>query len=416
MARTKKKSASWLSRLKAIGIARLLICAMVGLAGAWLAFALAISGTTRIKAPAAALSFVPNESVALASRADQIFFANPKAPPLEVETLAREALLNQAINAKALRLLGYVAEANGDSVVAEKFVRMAAKLSRREPGAQLWLIEAAARAGNIPQTLVHYDIALRTRPETQAILYPRLLSAIEDKNIRTNLKSYVRAEKGWGASFLFFANANSQNLPALVDLVVETGGIKDPEAAKNQELGLLGRLVNEGFFDQARRLYFQIPAARRARLTNPAFDAIDIDGSSGAMGWTLSTDPDVGGAFSRVGGDRQVILSLFANSATTRTVASKLLYLKPGLYDFNARLSTLDQGAGGFIKWQLRCPSAPSLGAIWTVQGGALAIHGKFSVPISCPVQILDLIASGGNGQTGLEATVTSVTLTAART
>jgi hypothetical protein len=180
MARTKKKSASWLSRLKAIGIARLLICAIVGVTGAWLALALAISGATRIKAPAAALSFVPNESVALASRADQIFFANPKAPPLEVERLAQAALLHQAINPKALRLLGYVAETKGDSVIAEKYVRMAAKLSRREPGAQLWLIEAAARTGNIPQTLVHYDIALRTKPDTQTILYPRLLSAIED--------------------------------------------------------------------------------------------------------------------------------------------------------------------------------------------------------------------------------------------
>ncbi len=415
MARTKKKSASWLSRLKAVGIARLLICAIVGVTGAWLALALAISGATRIKAPAAALSFVPNESVALASRADQIFFANPKATPLEVERLAREALLNQAINPKALRLLGYVAETKGDSVIAEKYVRMAAKLSRREPGAQLWLIEATARTGNIPQTLVHYDIALRTKPDTQTILYPRLLSAIEDKDIRTNLKSYIRADNGWGTSFLFFANANSQNLPALVDLIVETGGLKDPETAKNQELGLLGRLVNEGFFDQARRLYLQVPGARAARLTSPAFDAIDIDGSSGAMGWTLSTDPDVGGAFSRAGGDRQVMLSLYANSATTRTVASKLLYLKPGRYDFRAQLSAVDPGLGGFIKWQLRCPSVSALGAIWTVQGGTQATRSEFSVPASCPVQYLDLIASGGNGQTGLEATVAAVTLTTAR-
>ncbi|WRH76564.1 MAG: hypothetical protein RSE16_03610 [Sphingobium sp.] len=415
MARSKKKTTNWLSRIKAVGVARLLICVIAGLVGTWLALALAISGVTRIKAPAAALSFVASDSVALASRADQMFFASPKAPPPEVTKLAREALANQAINAKALRVLGYVAETKGDSVMAEKYVRMAAKLSRREPGAQLWLIEAAARTGNIPQTLVHYDIALRTKPDTQSILYPRLLSAIDDKDIRTNLKPYIRAGNGWGASFLFFANSNSQNLPALVDLIVETGGLTDPETAKNQELGLLGRLVNEGFFDQARRLYLQLPGARAVRLTSTAFDASDIDDSLGAMGWTVSDDPDVGGAFSRTSGDRQVMLSLFANSATTRTVASKLLYLKPGRYDFRAQLSMVNQGVSGFIKWQLRCPSVPSLGAIWSVQNSARSTSSELSVPVSCPVQYLDLIASGGNGQTGLEATVASVALVAAR-
>lgn len=415
MAESKKKYPRWISHFKAVGVARLLVCTIVGVIGAWLALALAISGVTRTKAPTAALSFVSNESVALASRADQILFANPKAPPPEVTMLAREALFHQAINAEALRVLGYVADINGDGIMAEKYIRMAAKLSRRETGAQLWLIEATARTGNIPQTLIHYDITLRTKPDTQAILYPRLLSAIEDKNIRTNLKPYILAENGWGASFLFFANTNSQNPTTLVDLILETGGLKDLETAKSQELGLLGRLVNEGYFDQARRLFNQIPGTHASRLTSPAFHVSDIDGGLGAMGWTVSADPDVGGTFTHAGNDRKVVLSLFANSATTGTVASKLLYLKPGRYDFEARLSTLDLGPDGFLKWQVRCLSAPNLGTLWAVRDRKQATRSNFWVPVSCPVQYLDLIASGGSGQSGLEATVASVSLTAAQ-
>jgi hypothetical protein len=334
MARSKKSNAL-LAKLRSVGIARILFLTALAIVGAWLAVILAISGVSRIKAPQAALMVIPNESTALASRADQIFFANPQKPPRAVELLARRALESQAINAKALRILGYVADAKGDTVAARKFVRMAAKLSRREPGAQLWLVEDSARGGDVAQTLVHYDIALRTKPDTQTILFPRLLNAIEDREIRVALKPYIRAEKGWAPAFLHFANANSKNLPALVDLIVETGGLTDAESRKNQELALLGRLVSENFFADARRLYLQLPGAKRTRMTSATFDANDRDTRFGAMGWQLLEDSDAGAGFTGKGGDGPTMLVIFANSSTTQTVATKLLYLKPGSYLFS---------------------------------------------------------------------------------
>ncbi|RDV01481.1 hypothetical protein DXH95_14395 [Sphingorhabdus pulchriflava] len=407
MARSKKSSA-FLSSIRSIGIGRMIIVTALGLVGAWFAAAIAISGVTRIKAPQTALIAMPTESTALASRADQIFFANPKNPPREVELLARRALENQAINAKALRVLGYVADAKGDTETAEKYVRMAAKLSRREPGAQLWLIEASARKGDVALTLIHYDIALRTKPDTQTILFPRLVNAIEDREIRTALKPYIRAENGWASGFLYFANVNSKNLPALVDLIVETGGLVDAENAKSQELGLLSRLVAESFFADARRLYLQMPGAKQARLASAAFDVSDRDARFGPMGWQLLEDPDAGGNFTGNVGDIQTMLSLFANSATTRPVATKLLYLKPGNYLFSTRLANLDRGDGGFLRWQLRCPGIGGAPA-WTIDSINASLRAELLVPANCPVQFLDLIASGGKGQTGLEATIASV-------
>jgi hypothetical protein len=402
-----------IARVRQIGFLRLALCTLVGLVGAWFALALAISGVTRIKAPQAALAFMPSESTALASRADQLFFANPKNPPRAVSQLALKALEQQAVNAKALRVLGYAADARGDSILAERYVRMAARLSRREPGAQLWLIEAAARDGDIAQTLVHYDIALRIKLDTKTILFPRLLSAIQDAGIRRALKPYIRAENGWAAGFLYFANSNSKNLPALVDLVVETGGLADAETAKSQELDLLSRLVTQSFFDDARRLHMQMPGANPDRLTSAAFDPSDRDARFGPMGWQLIDAPDAGGGFGGKAGKRQTSLSIFANSATTSPVARKLLYLKPGRYLFSARLSNLDRGDGGFLRWQLRCPTMPAA-PIWTIDSINSMLQASFNIPANCPVQFLDLIASGGKGQTGLEATVASVSVTPA--
>jgi hypothetical protein len=405
------KSHLMMARFRNIGFVRIAFCTLIGLIGAWFALALAISGVTRIKAPQAALAFMPSESTALASQADQLFFASPKNPPPAVSQLALKALEEQAINAKALRILGYAADARGDGAEAERFVRMAARLSRREPGAQLWLIEASARKAYVAQTLIHYDIALRTKPDTQTLLFPRLLSAIEDQEIRTALKPYIRADNGWATAFLFFANSNSKNLPALVDLIVETGGLADVESAKSHELDLLSRLIAQNFFNEARRLYLQMPGARPARLTSAAFDASDRDARFGPMGWQLLDDPDAGGGFGGKAGKRLTSLSIFANSATTRPVASKLLYLKPGSYIFSVRLSNLDRGDGGFLRWQLRCPAIPAA-PVWTIDSINSSLRASFNIPTNCPVQFLDLIASGGKGQTGLEAMVASVAIT----
>lgn len=400
-----------LARIHEIGFVRIILCAALGIVGAWFTLALTISGVTRVKAPQTALVVMPGESMALASRADQLFFASPKNPPPAVSQMALKALEAQAINAKALRILGYVADARGDSVQADRYVRMTARLSRREPGAQLWLIEATARNGDVAQTLVHYDIALRTKPDTQTILFPRLLSAIEDPEIRTALKPYIRAENDWAAGFLFFANSNSKALPALVDLIVETGGLADTESAKSQELGLVSRLIAESFFNEARRLYLQMPGARPARLTNASFEASDRDARFGPIGWQLIDDPDAGGGFTGKAGKRQTSLAIFANSATTRPVASKLLYLKPGSHIFTVRLSSLDRGDGGFLRWQLRCPAIPAA-PVWAIDSINASLRASFSIPANCPVQFLDLIASGGKGQTGLEATVATVAIT----
>lgn len=396
------------ARIQKVGFVRIASCALVGSVGAWFALALAISGVTRIKAPQTALAFMPRESMALASQADQLFFANPKDPSPEVSQLALNALKEQAINAKALRTLGYMADARGDSAQAERFVRMAARLSRRELGAQLWLIEASARKGDVVQTLVHYDIALRTKPDAQMILFPRLLLAIEDPEIRTALKPYMRAKEGWAASFIYFANSNSKNFPALVDLILETGGLRATKSP--EELDLLSRLIAQKFFSEARRLYLQMPAANPARLTNASFDISDLEARYGPIGWQLVDDPDAGGSFISAPGGSQTSLAIFANSETIRPVAAKLLYLKPGSYFFSARLANLDRGDGGFLRWQLRCPAIDGAPA-WTIDSINASLRAELIVPANCPVQFLDLIASGGKGQTGLEATIASVSV-----
>ena len=407
-----KKPGRLVMALKEVGLLRIGILSSLGLIGAWFAFALAVSGIARMKNPPLALMFVGNDSAALAGQADQLFFANPKSPPKASQSLALDALREQALNPRALRILGYYADAQSKTALAERYVRMAALLSRREAGAQLWLVEASARKNDTAQTLIHYDNALRTAPDTATILFPRLLRAIEDRDIRTALKPYIRANDDWANRFLIFANSNSKNLPALVDLIVETGGLPDGKAAQSQKLALLERLVGEKFYAEARQLYLSMKGAQAAHLTNTAFETSD---RFGPMVWQLLNDPDAGSSIlnSSPNGDKggALSMSVYANAATTRAVATKLLYLTPGNYTFLAKIASLNLGDEGFLSWQVRCMSDGSRDPFWKLDSISTKPAAAFTVASSCPVQRFDIVASGGTGQNGLEAVIANISI-----
>jgi hypothetical protein len=392
-----------------VGGVRLSIVIALGLAGAWLAFALAVSGVTRVDNPEIALSYAKNDSDALAGRADQIFNESPDLPKPVVQSLALASLKVQPINPAALRVLGYYTDAKGDASKAERLILASQNFSRREFGSQLWLIEASVRKNDVKQALVHYDLAMRLRPDAHALLFPTLLSALDDPTIREALRPYVHGSNEWASAFLGYANVNSKNLPALVDLVVRSGGLVDGLASQTQKVGLLSRLVAERYFADARRLYQTLPGASIKRLSTAMFDAADRDGRYGAIGWQLVDDPNAGGSFSGKASDEKTMLTIFANSATTSVVASKLLFLPPGPHRFAARLANLDRGDEGFLRWELHCQNTPNSPPMWKLDSISLLKQASFDLPSTCPVQMLYLIASGGKGQTGLEATITNI-------
>lgn len=413
MARGSLKNPVFLA-LKKRGLGKLMLLTLAGLAGAGWVFALAFSGVTRSKNPQLALMFMPSESTALAAHADMLFFANPAKPPAEIKSLAMEALRQQAINPRALRLLGYI---DGSKAKSARWMQMAERQSRRETGTQLWLIEEAAQANDIQKALYHYNIALRTKPDVQTVLFPRLTAAIDDTDVRLALLPYIRQENAWTKMFLNYAITYSKNLPAVVDLMIDSGGLPDKQANHEQLVILLGQLVDAGYFNDAKRLYLSMAGAKMQHLSSTAFAQSDLVARFGPLGWQFMDDTEAGGGFSggaSSGGasSKAMEMSVFANAASTRPAVRKLLFLKPGSYNFAAKLSSIVQDQGGFLRWQMRCMRESGGSVIWSIDSAAKSVSSTIAVPGDCPVQFLDLIVSGGQGQAGLEATLTSISIT----
>lgn len=405
----KSKSArrqSWAGLIRPF---RFTISILIALVAGWFSFTVAVSGVSRSKNPELALKFVPSESNALSLQADQLFFDNLQSPPKRVSQMARTALRQQAINAKALRILGFVADVQNRPAKAAALVKLSAKLSRREPGAQLWLIEKTARDETATQTLGYYDVLLSTKQDSSALLFPRLLAAIDDREIRTALLPYILTDRNWVTMFISHAISNSRNLPALVDLLEVAGGVPKTDMAPVQNQGLLARLVDEKLFADARRFFLTIPGAKAQRLTDASFDTADQNAKFGIMGWSLFNGPDGGSAFSQESKVDKPTLSLFINAETTRTVATKLLYFTPGDYLFSAKLARIKRGDRGTLNWQMRCASAGGATTLWLGEMSEVHLTAHLTIPSQCPEQYLDLVVSGGRNESGLEATIDSV-------
>lgn len=284
-------------------------------------------------------------------------------------------------------------------------------ITRRDTGTQLWLLEQRARSGDLRRSLAHYDIVLTTKPEMSTLLFPRLLNAISDGNVRNDLVPHLIKSKDWTTNFLEFSISSTSDLPAVVALIEQIGGVPASNAQNKLQNLLLERLIAENRYGDARRILDTIIKSSEVQVTNANFRYFDLTGHLGIMGWQIDHDPNGGASFIQTAGSKKVELNIFVNSATTKRVASRLLYLKQRRYTFYARTSRLDPGSDGFLRWKLRCAASKDT-QIWATDSISASLNAEFMIPANCPVQFLDLIASGGEGQTGLEATVASVSIT----
>ena len=110
--------------------------------------------------PERALLVAPWEPIALDELA-QRQLTNTSRELSSVEDLARRALLSDPLDSRALSLLGFVAERNGDLARAEALMALSAARSWRNPAPHVWLFAQAIRRGKFEEALVQADGLLR---------------------------------------------------------------------------------------------------------------------------------------------------------------------------------------------------------------------------------------------------------------
>jgi hypothetical protein len=350
---------------------------------AWSAFANAVVSVTRIANPSLALQFVSSDPIAIAAKVDDNFTT---ANSLDVfrrglPTLGT-SVQGQALNPRALRLIGFVAETSGDISKARRLFGIAARMSRRDVGAQIWLIDDAVTRGDADQALEHFDTALRTTSAANSSLLPILIDATEERSLIAPLAKILGQAPPWRFSFyndLVAKGPSALNIQLLYELLNKTSGAFNDDAIR----GLIGRLANEKLFRQAANVYQNASGTRHHNsFNNPTFD---IDGNLAPFDWVFADADGVRGSRMQVsdGDDGNYALFYDLEPNSNGEIARQLLVLPQGRYRVVTTRRAVRGAHQALLSWQVQC--AEGAGQLLSADDGPDA---HFTVPTSdCSAQ-----------------------------
>jgi hypothetical protein len=307
--------------------------------------------------------------------------------------LAIAALNREPVNVGAARSLALVEDRMGHAARAARLFRYAESLSRRDLLTQLWLIETNVRRNDIPETLRHYDRAMRTSATGIAQLTPILVAAAADPAIRRDLVPLVARRPPWWTPFMIALISDSQSGDALYDLVRSVRLDMRDGVERAMMASALQRLVDLRSYDRAQALY----RAARGTSANGALlrdGGFEQDSLLPPFDWAY-TDQD-GLAATRRTNDRADgnALYLLASAGRTGVAARQLVLLPPGRYRLAGRAGDVPSGDVRPPKIAVRCLGdlRPALIELAMTPGAATRFGGTFAVPAGgCPAQMLEI-------------------------
>lgn len=333
--------------------------------------------------------------------------------PDRLAATARESIRALPLNAGAFRL--FAATSEGDNSIDQLGERMAVahRLTRRDLGTELFLIEDAVRRNDVAGALDSYDSALRVGQSSRTLLYPVLTEAMREPLVRQRFVSYMQSPPPWLESFLRFAVSNSSDPASMVRLAALSGGFPDGEAYASIDTELLTGLVERKQLVTAVNYFRSLDNAKAALLTDLAMNEAGIDKAVAPVSWQAYSIPGIDAVWIAAG--QQLELEALLDAGYVGPIARKLLALSPGTYRFSAPFRAQDNDPRDTITWSLTCPSGQKIvnAATKLVEQGR--VEATFTVPAGCPVQTVLVSATTAPGSATVAVTLTSPSLSGGR-
>lgn len=370
-----------------------------------LAFALAESS------PDLAIRLDPANAAAAAAEAESLLRGRDDPPTrARAEELARRALARDVTAASAARILATTAAIDGREDEARRLMGISESLSHRDVQTQLMLIEDAVQRNRVDEAVRHYDIALRTSPDLQGMLFPILIRAAAQPEVARALTSALATKPVWSDAFLDAVGRSAPDAGGAATLLAKAaqGGVHLPAQAVAI---LIGRLVDQKKFGPAWRLYVAAYPSRQQILRDRDFGQASQIVSPTWFDWILYP---VEGRVPRVvvtpAGTR---LRIEAPNGAAGNAARQLLMLVPGHYRIEGRI--YDRAAGsGPVTIGLTCATTGKmLGSTpFPVANGAGSnLSLEATVPPECESQWLDINADGQDAIEGAKAEIGPLTV-----
>lgn len=373
------------------GVTALVVAGMASVHAAGMVF--------QLRAPSLALQLDEDNPVALVRDAQMRIAAGGTAEAGQGDAVlaaARRSVAQLPLNADAFQLYGLIQLANADPSAMSRQVAMADRLSRRDLGSQLFLIEDAVRRNDVAAALRHYDTAMRVQESSRAILFPILTEALSEPAIRQRFLPYMTSSNPWLEPFLRFAIGNASEPESIAALAIEAGGFPEGDRFATRDRELLAVLIGNGDYGMALRLFRSVANVDSGVLTQAGFTEAATDPAVAPFTWQPITVAGIDPIFLAGNGDT-LDLEARLDSGYDGWVVRKLFTLAPGAYTFQSALGSRGAQPNDTARWQIRCVDGggeAELLVASTRLGEESTVGGRFTVPADCTMQQVLLSAT----------------------
>jgi hypothetical protein len=316
----------------------------------------------------------------------------------QVESWAEQALREDPLNARALRILAQVAEHSSDYTRTEALMHGAAQRSLQESLTIFWMMRENYRNKNYAETMRYADILLRTRPQLSEHVFPLLVRMAENVSASDELKRALAQNPPWRTQFFGALPRNVTDARAPLELLLSLRNTATPPTDEERR-SYLEALVQHGLYELAYYSWLQFlppeQLSKTGRLFNGSFDAAP---SGLPFDWVFTKGAGVNFKFgtpSDQQGKRALLIEFGPGRVDFGSGLSQLVLLPPGTYRLEGKYKA-DLVSQRGLQWSMTCAGATDpVGVSATMNGSGGTwkdIDLSFTIPPDqCPAQYVTL-------------------------
>ena len=322
---------------------------------AWRVLSLGMADHLAVDKPGAALFWRSGHPEALLRMAEKC--VSLKQWP-EAREYALKALKANKLDGRALRVLGQVAEHQGDEKRAAELFIKAVALSPRDLPSHVWLLEYSLRSRQAKPAAEHLDALLRVAPELANVLLPQAAALAVNPAAQDAVLGQLALNPPWRRHLLMALAASGYSADQIVPVYVKLNAQSKLEPG--DYLPLIDRLNKEGRYPQAYLTWANLIPEKQRKYLGNVFDGgfeLPLEEQVGAYGWLMQpVDGAQAQLYSTSGtlGENSFYLE-FEGRRTPYAHLSQMLALPPGQWrlSFRAKADRLDSVRG--LVWRIIC-------------------------------------------------------------
>jgi hypothetical protein len=318
---------------------------------------------------------------------------------------AERALVAEPLNARGLRILGQLAEADGDDDAATKFMRAAQTLSRHENYVSYWLVRHSALQHDYKSTVSYADVLLRTTPQSATYVMPLLAQISEDKDGAALLYLALASNPPWRKQFIAALPQYVTDARRPLDLLLELRSSSVPPASEDVA-PYINLLIARKFYDLAYYTWLQFLSPEELRRAGLLFNG-SFEAAPSGLPFDWKITPGAGVTIDIVprpdnSGEHALLVDFQYGRVDYQSV-TELVMLAPGTYEFKAAYKGNLVGRRG-MKWRVICANGAT-----TTGGESEAISGaKDWTPVAFTFTVPDKDCSAQYVRLDLDARMPS--------